>query len=666
MDSLSMDSLYHILPEVVIKAEKPIVKLENGKMTYNMPHLLEKLPADNAYDAIKQIPGVTSVGDDLSFAGSSITLIVNGKSTTLSQEETIERLKNMPAARLHKAELMLAAPAKYHVRGAAINIVTADYAGTHNTSGQLQGTYNQSKYARGYAKGSLLHVNGNLTLDLNYAYANGRTYAEAEHEAQHPLGDTRVDYYDKTSNRSKGYSHDFRAEIDYRIAQNHAIDFAYTGNVKKSDNHNWSVGNSVADQNSVGHNYLHNFDLSYSLPFGLHITGSYTYYKSPRDQRLDGTLNDLERNLTAQSKQTINRWMVAADQEHQLGKGWGLNYGMKFQKSNNNSFQTTLDSSGEQMPEASSSVDVDERIVSGYVGFLKQIGSSLSIDGSVTIENYHTPTWNDWRVYPSFNVTWTMNQRHLLNLAFSSDATYPDYWSTMDQIYYSSPYSEIWGNPSLKPSRNYSTSLVWQIDRKYTLVAFADLNPNFFVQLPYQTSDRMAVIMKEVNFNHRNTFGLQAMAQFGVGSWLSGNAFVVGLYTNDKCEDFFDIAFNRKKFTVRVGANATAILSKQHNLRFIVNSVFQSNAIQGVYDIKRMFSVDASLRWASSDGKWNVIASGHNLTNRKFNTSSTFGNQNFGMKVCQDWATGALTVIYKFGNYKAKNHKKVDTTRLRQ
>ncbi len=665
-DSLSMDSLFRNLPELVVKAEKPIVKLERGRMTYNMPNLLEKLPADNAFDAIKNIPGVVATGDALTFAGSGIALIINGKATTLSQEQAIERLKSMPAAQLQKAEVMLAAPAQYHVRGAAINIVTKDYAGQHHTSGQLQGTYNQSRFARGYAKGSLLHVNGKLTLDLNYAYTNGKNYSVVEHNAQHPLNGSRMPYHDKTSNESKGDSHDFRAGLDYRIGKNHSIDVAYTGRISKSDAHLWSVGNSVSEQNSVGHNYLHNVDLNYTLPFGLRLTASYTYFKSPRDQHLDGKLDDVERNLTAQSRQTINKWLVTADQAHDLGKGWGLNYGLKFQQSNNNSFQTTVDAQGEELPEATSSVDIDERIVNGYVGFSRQIGKSVSIDASLAVENYHTPQWNDWRIYPSMNAVWSINSHHMLNLSFSSDATYPSYWSTMNQIFYSSPYSEIWGNPLLKPSRVYNTSLVWQIDRKYTLVAFVDINPDYFVQLPYQPSDRMAVIMKEVNFARHNVFGLQAMAQFSLGSWLNGNAFVTGFYTNDKCDDFFDIAFDRSKFSVRVGGNATATLSKKIDLRLTLNPVFQSAAIQGVYDIKSMFTLDASLRWASKDGAWNVIASGHNLTNRKFDTSSTYANQNFKMLVSQDKPTGSLTIIYKFGNYKQKQHKKVDTSRLRQ
>lgn len=80
-----------------------------------------------------------------------MTLIVNGQATTLTQEQLTERLKAMPAAQLAKAEVMLSAPARYHVRGMAINIVTKDYAGTNQLSGQVIGGMKQSKYAKGLA-----------------------------------------------------------------------------------------------------------------------------------------------------------------------------------------------------------------------------------------------------------------------------------------------------------------------------------------------------------------------------------------------------------------------------------------------------------------------------------------------------------------------------------
>lgn len=663
-DSLDIFSVYENLPEVMVVGERPIVKLEEGKLSYNMPVLLKRIPADNAFDALKNIPGISVKDESVDFAGQPLTLIIDGKVNIMSYGQAVERLKMMPAEQIEKVEFMLSTPARYHVRGASLNIVTKRHKGKEHFSGQIQGDYTQSKYASGGAKGNFLYSYGKLTVDASYSYTNINTYAEAEHDAQHPLDNERIPYYDFTTNRDKGHSHKYRAGFDYQFEENHSLNLAYTGAWRYDKSENNTTGNSISQQFSKEHNYLHNVDLYYNLPFGLQVSASYTNYEAPKDQLLDGSLNETEKNLLANSNQKINKWLVAADQVHSLQNGWGLSYGAKAQFTNNNSFQTTQTADGEVLPEATSRVDIDERIINAYFGFNKHIGKNISIDASVAAENLHTPQWNEWRFYPSVNAIWNINEHHLLNLSFSSNAEYPSYWSTMNSIHYSSIYSEIWGNPNLKPTSIYNLSLMWQLNRRYTFVAFADFKPNFSAQLPYQPSDRFAVIMKEVNFNHRNAYGIQASAQFSAGQWLNGNIFVVGQYTQDKCDDFFDLPFNRNKFSVITGGMASFLVSKRANIRFILNPFFQSNAIQGVYDIKNLFQLNASLRWASADDKWNVVFSGNNLTNSKFKLHSNYGNQDFSMNVGQDWITANLSVIFKFGNYKHKEIKKVDTSRM--
>ncbi len=665
-DSLSIDSLYRELPELVVKGERPTVKLERGKLVYNMQLLLEKLPADNAYDAITNIPGISAADGSLSLVGANVTLIIDGKASTLSQAQAIAKLKNMPASRLSKAEVMLSAPAQYHVRGAAINIITNDYGGQHHTSGQLQATLNKSKYARGYGQGNLLYANGRFTLDLNYTFTGGKGYAEAEHYAQHPLNGTRVVYSDKTSNTSTGTSHDIGVDLGYRFAEHHMVELAYISNANFVDSKNTTTGSSVSAQSSEGHNLLHNIGLYYTLPFGLRLNGTYTYYSSPRNQSLNGQLGADRRVVAAKSDQTIRKWLFTADQVHTLGHGWQLSYGLEWQATNNKSYQTTLNDAGIVIPEATSEVNIDEQRFNGYIGFSKQFGKGVSLETTLAIENYHTPQWNDWRVFPTLNAAWQVNSYHTLNLSFNSNATYPSYWSTMSHIFYSSAYSEIWGNPLLRPSKNYDTSLSWLIKGRYTLVAFAHICNDYAIQLPYQLSNRMAVVMQDVNFNHRNIFGLQAMARFSAGSWLNGNVYVTGMFISDKNNHFFDLPFNRQRFSMRAGGNVSALLSKKTNVRFSVSPTFQSRAIQGVYDINGMFSLNASMRWASANGKWNAVLSGYNLTNRRMVTHSGYGNQDFGLRVRQDWTTLTFSLIYKFGNYKAKTKKEVDISRMRK
>ena len=56
-----IDSLFRELPEVMITGERPVVKAEQGKLVYDVPRLVSNLPVDNAYDAVKNLPGVVAI-----------------------------------------------------------------------------------------------------------------------------------------------------------------------------------------------------------------------------------------------------------------------------------------------------------------------------------------------------------------------------------------------------------------------------------------------------------------------------------------------------------------------------------------------------------------------------------------------------------------------------
>ena len=669
-DSLTMENMMHNLPEVMVKGSRPIVKAERGMLSYNMPLLLKQLPADNAYEALTRIPGISDATGSISFSGNEVTLIVNGQATTLTQEQLTERLKAMPAAQLAKAEVMLSAPARYHVRGMAINIVTKDYAGTNQLSGQFIGGMKQSKYAKGFGDLYLSLQRGKFGLDAQYKYVNGNSYGESSRIANHPLGNNRVYYNDETGQKSFGITHNYRLGMNYAFSKNHRLDVAYTGHWDKRCSNSNTTGSSISGMHHDSHEYLHNVDVNYSLPFGLTLNGSYTYYRTPQQQALDGTMHtdesmpETERNLTSGSEQTINKWMFTADQTHSLAHGWGLSYGVKGQFTSNKSYQTTIDKDGTIQPNGTSSVDNNERIWNIYAGFNKQINKAISVEASVAAEQYHSPIWDKWRVYPTLNALWNVNDNHLLNLSFSSNSEFPSYWSTMSNVFYSSTYTEIHGNPDLKPFSYYNANLMWQIKRRYTLMAFASLKPDYSVQLPYQTTDRMAVIMKETNFDYSNSFGLQASAIFSAGKWLNGNVFAVGTYKHDKSSHFFDLPFNRKKLSVRLGGTASVKLCSTQDLRLILNPFIQSKAIQGVYDISPIFRMNAKLQWSSHDGRWGLRLNGNNIFNNKYDTRSVQGNQDYRMKINYSWASVTFAVIYKFGGYKEKTVKEVDTSRM--
>ena len=661
---LRMRSSQIVLNGLQVNGERQIVKAENGHLTYNMPQLLEILPADDAYEALTRIPGIIDSDGSLSFAGQSVTLIINGKPTTLSAEQVIERLKQMPASMLAKAEVMASAPAKYHVHGMAINVITKDYSGTNQFAGQLQGFYRQNKYGYGQGKGNMIYQHGNFGLDASYSCGYGTAYGQVEHEAHHPLGYQRVDYSDKTERKNQTLNHNYRIGLDYAFSKESRLNAAYTGKWASNDATNTSTGLETSVQKSEVHTYLHNVDASYTSPFGLQLSASYTNYQNPRTQHLDGHLYDTERNLSVDSRQRISKWLFAADQTHDIGKGWELNYGVEAQLTNNTSYQTTRDANGRPLADATSHVDYDERILDIYAGFNKQITPSFSVETSLGAEQYHTPKWNEWRWYPTLNTLWTVDKDNMLNLSFSSQNVFPTYWSTMSSIFYTSAYSEIWGNPDLKPNSQYNIDLIWQLRQRYTFTAYAKFIPDYSVQLAYQPSDRMAVIMKEHNFNYMNVCGLQASARFSAGKWLNGTVMATGNYRHDKSDRFFDLPFDRKQLTLILSSTTAIQFSPRHDIRLILNPFFQSKAIQGVYDIDPAFRLNASLRWTSGNKKWSVIAAGQNITNSRVITHSGLANQDYTMRVWLEYPNASLTAIYRIGGFKEKKTKAVDTSRM--
>ena len=54
-DSLRMDSIIHSLPDVMIKGNRPIVKVKGAALTYDLLQLIKNHPVDNAYEASKHV-----------------------------------------------------------------------------------------------------------------------------------------------------------------------------------------------------------------------------------------------------------------------------------------------------------------------------------------------------------------------------------------------------------------------------------------------------------------------------------------------------------------------------------------------------------------------------------------------------------------------------------
>lgn len=169
-ETVVLKSKKYALDEVVVKGERPLVKVEEGKLSYDLSQLTQNSVVSNAYESLRQVPGVQEINGTLTLAGAhGLSIILNGKPTTMSYEQLVNLLQNTPASRVEKAEVMYSAPPQYHVRGAAINLILKGYrAGEGGLQGEINAGY-VHHYKNGAQGGvSLLYTTTKWNIDLLY------------------------------------------------------------------------------------------------------------------------------------------------------------------------------------------------------------------------------------------------------------------------------------------------------------------------------------------------------------------------------------------------------------------------------------------------------------------------------------------------------------------
>lgn len=665
---LFLDSLLMELPEVMVKGERPIVKSEEGKLVYDLPRLVENMPVDNAFDAIKELPGVVYMNDALTLGGSGVNVIINGKVSTLTMSQLTELLKTIPVGNIEKAEVMYSAPARYQVRGAMINLVLKSGGSeSPKLQGELYTAWQQKYYEQLTERASLLYSSPKFSADFLYSFNYGRGYNRIDKEALHTVNGTVYPMDLSDVSRSQRNNHNARLGMDYRFTKDDMLSLVYTTQISNGHSKGVTTGTQDSRTRNESKEHLHNLKFDYRSSFGLSAGAEMTYYKAPGDLELHSILSNEEIDARYKDEQRINKWRIYLTQEHTLKNNWGLNYGVNGMATVDNSFQNYYDTeTGQFHPDKSMRARRKESVLNGFAGFSKSFGDKLSMDASLAAEYYHTEVWNDWMLYPTLNLNYTPKPGHIFQFSFTSDKNYPPFWSMQNSISYMSAYTELHGNPLLKPATKYTASLSYILKGKYVFTAYYNQDEDYSVQTLYQRTDKLVEIYKELNADFRQRFGIQAIIPFAIGNWLNSRITFVGYHVREKDSDFWDIPYDRRSTSLIAMMNNTFTLSTKPDIRFNLSGFYQNGTIQGIYDLSRSGNVDASLRWTFAKDKACLTLKGNDL----FETSAitpkiNFKGQNLTNRFLHPTRSLELSFSYKFGNYKEKKREGVDTSRFK-
>ena len=662
-----LDSLYYSLPEAMKTGDKPIVKADKGKLIYDLPHIIKDLPVDNVFDAIKELPGVTERDGSFTLAGRGVKVVIDGKVTNMSSEQLNTLLKSIPASSIANAEVMYSAPARYQVRGAMINITLkkADDS-IAPVVGEVGGKWQYDNRHAFEERASVIVNKGKFSGDILYSHTHGKSFSETGSEAHHSLNDGTVhEIIDASTSESRSHRHNWRVGADYNIGQKHSLSGVYTGSYAKGTGVYTTAGFHNAVNNAFSVNQMHNGRIDYNTPFGLSAGAEFTIYQAPIVQIFkeipDQVGNDS--GFTAHDNQHITRWKAFVSQEHNTKNGWGINYGVNFNMAMDDSWQKYTGTG--ELPGDMSAVQ-RENILNIYAGFNKSFGDKLMMDVSLAGERYESEVWKKWDIYPNAVLLYTPNKDNLFQLVVNSNRNYPEYWAVKSATNISSGgYSEIIGNPDLSPASSWFAQFIYLFKNKYMLAAWFGHTDDYFVQTQYLDPDRLKSIFKWVNFDYQQTAGLQLAIPFKAGQWLDSRLTVTGQYQHEKDSDFYDMSFDRHKVYFYVILNNSFTVSRKPHLIMNVNGIYNTAAIQGLYDLPQSGNLDMSLTWRFLKEKANLTVGCYDV----LETQGISPYMNCGKQVVYNhypsYREFKLTFSYRFGAYKDKERKEVDTSRFR-
>lgn len=179
LGTITLEENTTVLQEVAVEGERPLVRMENNRLTYNVGAILEKKIVSDVHELLKDLPSVMSLdGNSISLVGaSSTTICISGKVSQLDASQILDLLKSLPAEEVEKVEVIYNAPPQWHVQGAVINVVMKKKK-TYTLNGQIQGGWTNQHENSFNIGGTVITSTPKWDLDVMYKFANLRNINE--------------------------------------------------------------------------------------------------------------------------------------------------------------------------------------------------------------------------------------------------------------------------------------------------------------------------------------------------------------------------------------------------------------------------------------------------------------------------------------------------------
>lgn len=486
------------LAGVTVTAQKPLVKMETDKMTYDVQNDVDA-KANTVLDMLRKVPMVTVDGqDNISVNGSgSFKVYVDGKPNVMFSANPSQIFKSMPASSVKSIEVVTNPGAKYDAEGVGgvLNIIMNKVGGQTQKMNGYNGNVSFTGTNYGWRGNAFFSgQQGKLTYSINGMY-NYMTSKNVETIMDRVSKDgSSMHYYQKgktnipfaMGNLSLNYEIDSVSNIGASVGMTkynmkstghptttfsggiYGSGFSY-GNEMMMNMGNTSINTSVDYQRFLNKERTSNITLSYLFTTSPGINENARTY-DPLSPDVHLSLNDLYSK--ADTRGTEHTFQ--ADYTTPVGKGHTFNAGLKFIGRRNTSDSRYYDIiNGLQTFNTENSVNYKNKqsILASYVEYTLtagKFGAKVGTRYEYTWENVDFVLGrgadfkkNYGNLVPSASITYNIAPAVNIGVTYGMRISRPGITFLNPYIDRSNPTILSYGNPDLAVEKSHNVGLVF-------------------------------------------------------------------------------------------------------------------------------------------------------------------------------------------------------------
>ena len=503
-DMLDMGTLYIMQNENLLKgeeivAQKPLVKMEVDKMSYNVAED-EDSKSNTVLDMLRKVPMVTVDGqDNISVNGSSsFKVYVDGMPNPMFSSNPSMVFKSMPATAVKSIEVVTNPGAKYDAEGAAgvLNIVmnrqtpmaSQSLNGYNGTIRVGVGTKQMSGGAFLSGQQGKLSYSANVMTSYNKP---GTTTTEMEQMQDNGVQQLMTSTNDvKTpftmGSLTLGYQLDPMSNINVTASLNsmsmkstgtttttmggspYGNGFSY-GSSTDMKNKNTSFSGSVDYQRFLNQEHTQSLALTYQLTYSPTTTEMTSNFDS--SFLTSQSSFDLTDRYSENKDKTTNH-IFQLDYTMPLGTGKTLSLGSKLQLHDATSdakyyLKDVYD------PSSSSDYEYSNKILAGYgefAGNWSKLGAKAGLRYEQTWQDveYHLGNGQDFStnyssLVPTASLQYNLSQGSNLGLSYNMRISRPGISYLNPYVDKTNPIALTYGNPDLDVEKAHNVTLVYNV-----------------------------------------------------------------------------------------------------------------------------------------------------------------------------------------------------------